>query len=150
MLVERTRLLSEHLAKRDTSLIDPDVGQFLASLPGGLAMLENLQVFGPNSKAPATKVAQIQESKGIVWKEAKRRKVRYGPYRIPALSEKNVASEVLKIQGVSNTLNVGVKKPCEGQCTILTLSADLEYADGSPANTTNGVSAAINSYITCK
>jgi hypothetical protein len=143
MLVERTRLLSEKLNKRDTSQIDPDIGKWIASFPGGLALLDSLQISGPTITPPVSRIPQIQDVKVAVWKNQKgavSRKVRYGPYRIPPINEKNAASEVLHIRGVSNTMKFNVTKPCSGQCTILTLSADLEYEDGSPASVENGVS----------
>jgi hypothetical protein len=40
---------------------------------------------------------------------------------------------------MSNALNVGIKKPCDKECTILALQADLEYADGKPATNKDGV-----------
>jgi hypothetical protein len=134
MLVEYTNRVAQSLSKRDTSKIDPEIGKWFAAIPGGMAMLESLQLDSPGSKPPMPTVKQIQESKGVTYKEALRRKVRYGPYRVPPVSERNVASEVLKIQGVSNTLNFNVTKPCTGGCTILRLSADLEYADGKSAS----------------
>jgi hypothetical protein len=143
MLVERTRLAANKLAKRGTSEIDPQIGQYIASFPGGLAMIENLQIYGPTRTPPVSRIPHIQEAKVAVWKSrtgAVARKVRYGPYRIPPVNEKNAASEVLHIRGVSNTFKFNVSKPCEGDCTILTLSADLEYEDGTAATTQNGVS----------
>jgi hypothetical protein len=41
---------------------------------------------------------------------------------------------------MTNTFKVGAKKPCSGQCTVLGLKADLEYADGKQANNDLGVS----------
>jgi hypothetical protein len=137
MLVEYTNRVAKTLSKRDRSKIDPEVGKWFAAIPGGMALLESLQLDGAESKAPQATVKQIQESKGVVYKDAIRRKVRYGPYRVPPVSERNVASEVLKIQGVSNTLTVNVTKPCTGGCTVLQLSADLEYADGKSASEGN-------------
>jgi hypothetical protein len=143
MLVERTRLLSEKLTKRGTSQIDPDFGKWIASFPGGLALLESFMATKPTSAPPVSRIPQIQDAKVAVWKnknKAVARKVRYGPYRIPPTNEKNAASEILHIRGVSNTIKFNVPKPCSGQCTILTLSADLEYEDGSAATIDNGVS----------
>lgn len=65
--------------------------------------------------------------------------MRYGPYRIPPTSEQNIESMILNVQGMSNTLKIGAKKPCDGECTMLSLFADLEYADGTAANNANGV-----------
>jgi hypothetical protein len=89
------------------------------------------------ANAPKSLVPDIQEEKPVWWPEAKRVKIRYGPFRIPAVGEQNYQSQVLNVQGMADSLTVGVKKPCD-ECTLLTLVADLEYADGSPANNSNG------------
>jgi hypothetical protein len=39
-----------------------------------------------NSTAPVSTVAEVQDEKNSTWPGAKRRKIRYGPYRIPAIS----------------------------------------------------------------
>jgi hypothetical protein len=89
------------------------------------------------ANAPKSLVPDVQEEKAVWWPEAKRVKVRYGPFRIPPTGEQNYHSKVLNVQGMADSLTVGVKKPCD-ECTLLTLVADLEYADGSPANNSNG------------
>jgi hypothetical protein len=94
---------------------------------------------GPPKNAPKSLVAEIQSEPVKYWPEAKRVKVRYGPFRIPPTSEKNVQSEILNVQGMSTTFTPNAKKPCE-DCTLLTVEADLEYADGKPAANSNGVS----------
>lgn len=33
----------------------------------------------------------------------------------------------------------GVQKPCVGDCILLGMQADLEYADGAQANNSNGM-----------
>lgn len=91
-----------------------------------------------NNNPPVTRVAEMQSEPAVVWPSAKRVKVRYGPYRIPPVSEQNLESEFWKIQGMSNAIKIGAKRPCEGECTLLSVTADLEYADGSPANNSNG------------
>ena len=40
----------------------------------------------PNSTAPVSTVPEVQDEKPTAWPNAKRRKVRYGPYRIPPIS----------------------------------------------------------------
>jgi hypothetical protein len=57
----------------------------------------------------------------------------------PLLQEKNLESDILNVQGMATTLKVGAKKPCEGECTVLGLNADIEYADGIPASNSDGV-----------
>jgi hypothetical protein len=46
----------------------------------------------------------------------------------------------MKVQGMSNTFKIGAKKPCDGECKILTLGASLEFFDGSEAENKEGVS----------
>ena len=46
---------------------------------------------------------------------------------------------VFNTEGSASYLKYNVKKPCDDQCTILGMVADLEYADGSSANVTNDV-----------
>ncbi|KAE9986858.1 hypothetical protein EG328_004577 [Venturia inaequalis] len=90
------------------------------------------------SEAPPSTVPEVQDSAGVVWKEAKKTKVRYGPYRIPPVSEDNWEAKLLGVRGLADTLKIGAKKPCNGECLMLTMTADLEYADGSPGNNSNG------------
>lgn len=63
-------------------------------------------------------------------------KIRYGPYKVPSADRKNFL-------GAAGTLfnypDLDVKRPCEGECLLLGLQADLEYADGSNANIGNGM-----------
>jgi hypothetical protein len=40
---------------------------------------------------------------------------------------------------MSTALRMKAKKPCDSDCTVLSLSAALEYADGSAADISNGV-----------
>ena len=49
-------------------------------------------------------------------------------------------SDILNVQGMATTLKIGAKKPCDGECTVLGLNADIEYADGKPASNAQGVS----------
>jgi hypothetical protein len=39
-----------------------------------------------STKPPPSKVSEIQEQPSVVWQGAKRKKIRYGPYRMPPLS----------------------------------------------------------------
>jgi hypothetical protein len=48
-------------------------------------------------------------------------------------------SEILKVQGMATTLKFGAKKPCDDECTVLGLQADIEYADGKKASNAQGV-----------
>jgi hypothetical protein len=105
--------------------------------------------------APKSTVPEVQELLATVWKDAKRIKIRYGPYRIPPISvglgpcilhytiltlsqEKNFQSQLMNVQGMVDTFNMNVKKPCDNHCTILSLFADLEFADGTAATNNDG------------
>jgi hypothetical protein len=102
---------------------------------GGLAGM-----FGVAKNGPASKVAEIQEVKPIAFPDAKALKIRYGPIRMPPTSEKNWQSIITKNVGMSDTVLMGAKKPCSSsECTIFTLYANLEFADGKPADNNNGV-----------
>jgi hypothetical protein len=111
---------------------------------GGLASPQILsKVFldgNPTSVPPKSTVPEVQDSTAKIWPQAKRRKIRYGPFRIPPTSEKNVFSELLNVKGMSNKYTFGIKKPCDGKCTILAVEADLEHVDGSRATNADGVS----------
>lgn len=107
----------------------PDFEALLAGMMGGGAQ---------NKNAPNSTVPEAINLPPTAWKEAKSTKIRYGPYRIPPTSENNVESQLLNVQGMSNTLKIGAKKPCDKECTMLGLFADLEYADGSAASNSNG------------
>ena len=111
------------------------LSNYLPKLP---AMLASGSTSGPGTP-PVSRVAEMQSENAIIWPGAKRVKVRYGPYRIPPVSENNLESEFWKIQGMSNAVRFNAKRPCEGECTLLSVTADLEYADGSAANNSNGV-----------
>jgi len=92
------------------------------------------------AKAPPTTVKNIQSGlKPTVWPTAKRTKVRYGPYRIPGITERNVQSLAIhNTTGMLDTLEVNVQKPTLGDFVLMSLHAGLEYVDGSNANTDTG------------
>jgi len=115
IFAERTRIVHK---KRD-----PQTSDLLTALIAGGGGATNKNA--PNSSVPETKDVPAQ-----AWKGAKRTKVRYGPYRMPPTSEKNLESQLLNVQGMSNTLKIGAKKPCEKDCTVLALWATLEDANG--------------------
>jgi hypothetical protein len=89
------------------------------------------------SPPPKSDVPETVETAGQWFPNAKRVTVRYGPYRLPGIHEKNFESIFLKVSGMTNTFQMGVKKPCDS-CVLLALDAGLQNADGSPANTTTG------------
>jgi hypothetical protein len=56
------------------------------------------------------------------------------------VKEQNIESQMLQQQGMANTIKFGARKPCQKECMILDINANLEYADGSPVpNTPDGV-----------
>jgi hypothetical protein len=63
-------------------------------------------------------------------------KMRYGPYSVPNAQHKNFLGEMGTL---FNYPDLDVKRPCTGECILLGLNADLEYADGSNANIGNGM-----------
>lgn len=126
---ERTRRTIKRSPQGPLLASSPDLAKLIGQLGGNGAQ---------NKNAPNSSVPEAVDEPAQAWKEAKRTKIRYGPYRIPPTSENNTESQVLNVQGMSNTLKIGARKPCEKECTMLGLKADLEYADGSAANNSNG------------
>jgi len=63
-------------------------------------------------------------------------KLRYGPYRVPNMGHKNMLGEGGML---SNYPHGNLEKPCEGECTIIGMSAGLEYANGTNANIDSGM-----------
>jgi hypothetical protein len=92
MLKAKTELLQ----KRQTTPAKPAGG-----LGGLLAALSSQT--RPNSTAPVSTVPEVQDEKAKGWPEAKRRKVRYGPYRIPPISVSKrfdiILSELTSVTG---------------------------------------------------
>jgi hypothetical protein len=69
-------------------------------------------------------------------KDSKTVKIRYGPFKVPNASKKNMFGEA---GSLFNWPMPNQEKPCSGECLMLGLNADLEYADGTNANTGNGM-----------
>ncbi|KAF2395823.1 hypothetical protein EJ06DRAFT_560306 [Trichodelitschia bisporula] len=88
--------------------------------------------------APTATVPDLQHSPGDAFPGAKRTKVRYGPYRIPPISERNLDSDLLLVRGMAHTFQIGGKRPCEGDCRLLSVTGSMEYADGKPAENADG------------
>lgn len=59
---------------------------------------------------------------------------------LTALQEKTPESILLGMEGVTNAFDYPATKPCE-QCVLLGINASMEYADGTIAETSNGVCA---------
>jgi hypothetical protein len=63
-------------------------------------------------------------------------KIRYGPFKVPNTSKTNIFGEK---GSLFNWPMPNQEKPCEGECMLLGVNADLEYADGTNANIGNGM-----------
>lgn len=112
-------------------------GSLITSLPG---MLTSMSTAPSSGNEPKSTVAEVQISESPTFPGAKSIKVRYGPFRMPPKNEKNFNYVWWKVQGAATSFRLNIKRPCETECTILGIQADIEYADGSPANASNGVS----------
>jgi hypothetical protein len=90
--------------------------------------MDDIPNAAPKNVVMETRNPHIENSKTV--------KIRYGPYKVPSAARKNLVGE-------SGTLfnwpEVNVARPCKGECVLLSMEADLEYADGSNANTNNGM-----------
>jgi hypothetical protein len=105
--------------------------------------------------APKATVPEISMEKPKLFFDAKRKKIRYGPYRLPGSTvfiyshsylaqmadnsrqENNTEATVMHVNGMMDAIIPGALKPCE-TCTLAMVNADLEYFDGRPANTASG------------
>ncbi|KAF1980974.1 hypothetical protein K402DRAFT_425778 [Aulographum hederae CBS 113979] len=63
-------------------------------------------------------------------------KLREGPYSVINMNKMSLTGEA---GALWNYPDVGVSKPCEGNCTIIGLQAGLEYPDGTNANIDSGM-----------
>jgi hypothetical protein len=127
IIAEKTRGLS----RRGTT---PPLNENLVAILGSIfGAVQNFP-----HRAPKTNIPTIQESPSPSWPGAKRRKLRYGPYRIPPKSEETFESRLLKVKGMINTMSVNSRKPCDDDCVILSLEAGIEHADGKAATTSSG------------
>jgi hypothetical protein len=63
-------------------------------------------------------------------------KIRYGPYKVPNAGKKNFMGEA---GSLFNFPDLEADRPCQGECVLLGMNADLEYPDGRNANTGNGM-----------
>jgi hypothetical protein len=112
----------------------PQSSVLTAVLGSAMSNISNL-----GAKLPQSRVAETQMQPSLdPTPGAKRKKIRYGPVRLPGLGAKNFESQLLNQPGVANTLKFGAKKPCDGDCLLLRLSAGIEYDDGSQADNANG------------
>jgi hypothetical protein len=68
-------------------------------------------------KAPKPQVPDIQKGTPELFKEAELVKVRYGPFVIPSTLEETPDSKRAGVPGVCNSMVIGAKTPCLGNCT---------------------------------
>ncbi|KAF2429701.1 hypothetical protein EJ08DRAFT_697973 [Tothia fuscella] len=87
---------------------------------------------------PKSKVNNIQVSPSVLYPGAQYKKIRYGPYRIPPISEDNAEFRVMNVSGIANLLTLNATKPCEKECVLHGLTTDLEYDDGRLATQKTG------------
>lgn len=95
----------------------------LAAVSGVSAQLYGGSVV-QSGVAPA--VQKLQSITGI--QGAQRTKVRLGPWTMPGINERNLQSMIMGTAGMVDKF-ASVPKPCT-ECTILSMNADLEYANG--------------------
>jgi hypothetical protein len=67
----------------------------------------------------------------------KRIKIRSGPYTVPNMGKRSLASG--EHGALWNMPVFNIEKPCEESCTILTQFAGLEYSNGTNANVDTGM-----------
>jgi len=121
MLEERLKNIPQNLHKRNPQ------SSILAAVLG--ALQNTVDSLGRT--LPKATVPDVQVSKSTRFPDAIRKKIRFGPYRIPPTSEKNVEFHMLNQKGMTNTLKIGAAKPCGKDCMILAINAGLEYGDGT-------------------
>lgn len=68
---------------------------------------------------------------------AKRVKVRTGPYLVPGMNRQNTYSKHWGM--LESYYDTNVEKPCSGDCVILRQVGGLEYEDGKNANIDSGL-----------
>jgi hypothetical protein len=85
--------------------------------------------------APDTTVPDVQIGKAVVFTDAIQKKIRYGPFRLPPGSPMNKRDQFQ--DGLSEIYMEDVQKPCD-ECVILAVKANMEYADGTFADTSTG------------
>jgi hypothetical protein len=112
-------------------------GSVIADLPSYIWALST----GGSGNPPQPTVPEVQilPAKGYPadW-NAKRVKIRYGPFRIPPQQEKNFNKLAYSMEGVSTSFRFNIKRPCDKECMLLSVDAGIEYADGTPADITTG------------
>jgi hypothetical protein len=85
-----------------------------------------------NVALPKSSVADVQEQTPVQFPDgvAKRKKIRYGPFRLPGVKESNWQSKAMGLGGMADEYLPNLTKPCS-ECMLASINADIEYADGS-------------------
>jgi hypothetical protein len=119
--------VNRHLLSRNTA----QRLEYAADTPGSFLPLAVIE-----KDAPSTTIPEVQDLKPILFPNAKRTKIRYGPYRLPNVTIDNWEKKNLNVSGMLNNIVLDAKKPCT-ECVVLGMNAGIEYADGTEADTTN-------------
>jgi hypothetical protein len=110
----------------------------ISSLPDILSQGSTAPIKANVPKTSQPEVENLGPSE-IGW-GMRRVRVRYGPFRLPAKTEKNLDWLVWNMEGAVTNLKYNVKRPCEGECWIGRIVSDLEFAEGKSATVEDGVS----------
>jgi hypothetical protein len=95
--------------------------------PGGYGKIADVSGAAPRKVNMASRATLVPGSKTV--------KIRYGPYKIPNMSKKNIVGEEGSLWNYPDKV---VEKPC-AECVIVGMNAGLEYPDGRNANIDNGL-----------
>jgi hypothetical protein len=79
---------------------------------------------------PKSTLPEIQVEKSVVFPGTIRKKIRYGPYRLPKISEDNWQKQNSSLGGMADEYHYNITKPCV-DCYVASISADIEYFDGA-------------------
>jgi hypothetical protein len=81
--------------------------------------------------------AEIQTLTPRYFEGSQRVKVRYGPFTIPSVNQKNMIYFLEKEAGMFAKAISKVRKPCD-ECMITSMTGGLEYSNGTSANIDTG------------
>jgi hypothetical protein len=127
--------------------MNPKFMEAVTALPGILSSFPDVLSQGSSApivgrEPPVSRLPEIEHlgPSDIGWANMKKVKVRYGPFRIPSKTERNLDWLVWNMEGAVTNLKYNVKRPCEGECYISRIVSDLEFQDGKSATVEDGVS----------
>ena len=112
------------LQKRQTAKQGGDLLGKLTSIIAVLPRLPDILKYGSlapgkkHNEPPKSLVPEMQEQKPIDHPQAKRVKIRYGPFRAPPKSEKTEASDLWNTPGLASAVVYNQKRPCDDRCSI--------------------------------